>query len=466
MRLCRMAGAAAVLSLLGASAGIAGGDGGSYNASAQTRCDGVFSNGTRIDVSDPKDLADVPGKQTFCDFHTFGWNQFLWLVESVDGQPRFMGFAPWYNMLSHDPALDKPAPYPGGSTALKTALLDKTQAGSGDELIDVDGQLVRYDIRYDETAYNFVVRENLYDKSGYDKACDPDDKGVCANNVWLPPNGTDNGNFMELKTSWRTFDEGECPEDEMFCEGDFGLVGMHIVEKTPTHGESIWVSMEHIANVPDCEPGHSLSIAETGPDGMAWNFFDPKTAPDSVMKSKTCNVTGDSPQCNGDPNKDGKTRQVNVCRTDMLPAGGASDANCAVVPSSEGDKNANSKGNVACLNASLRPKLEGPWGNYHLIGTLWTKPGQGPTQDFRIKVFQDEEKGLSYVDAVGLPHLANATMETYLQVGATGYDPLGNNATQAGCFFCHNLPDKSYQMDLSHFPTKLDASVENLKSAH
>lgn len=54
-------------------------------------------------------------------------------------------------------------------------------------------------------------------------------------------------------------------------------------------------------------------------------------------------------------------------------------------------------------------------------------------------------------------------METWLQSGSTGYDPKHNNATRAGCFFCHNLPS-AYTVaspsdhrsdDLSHFPGKL-----------
>ena len=49
-------------------------------------------------------------------------------------------------------------------------------------------------------------------------------------------------------------------------------------------------------------------------------------------------------------------------------------------------------------------------------------------------------------------------METWLQSGSTGYDPFGTNATQAGCFLCHNPPSASGQFaqdDLSHYPGKL-----------
>jgi hypothetical protein len=43
-------------------------------------CNGTFSDGTSISVKSPAWLADVPGQKSLCDFHTFAWNQFLYLV--------------------------------------------------------------------------------------------------------------------------------------------------------------------------------------------------------------------------------------------------------------------------------------------------------------------------------------------------------------------------------------------------
>ena len=67
---------------------------------------------------------------------------------------------------------------------------------------------------------------------------------------------------------------------------------------------------------------------------------------------------------------------------------------------------------------------------------------------------------LPYVEPVGFPHLANTTMETFMQDGSTGYDPFGSNATKAGCFNCHNLPSlgnpQFSQLDLSHVVSKFD----------
>jgi len=46
---------------------------------ATPRCDGAFSDGTRINPASLTYLNDVPGDQLFCDFHTFAWNQFIYL---------------------------------------------------------------------------------------------------------------------------------------------------------------------------------------------------------------------------------------------------------------------------------------------------------------------------------------------------------------------------------------------------
>jgi hypothetical protein len=90
---------------------------------------------------------------------------------------------------------------------------------------------------------------------------------------------------------------------------------------------------------------------------------------------------------------------------------------------------------------------------------VWTAGGMGPNQDFRIQIFQTQVPSLPYVAPSGFTHLADTTMETWLQKGSTGYDPFGTNATQAGCFLCHNEPSGfgpgNRQADLSHFPGKL-----------
>lgn len=451
-------------------------DGGVPTPSTAT-CTGAFSGGGQINVAAPVFLNDVPQGQIFCDFHTFAWNQFIYLTQMApdpnNGKavtPLFLQMAPWYNLLKPDGS-KAPGTYPGGNTALQASGLDQGQAGTDDHLVDVNGATVLYDIRFNATMYNFVVQNGLYTEATYKKACLPDAGGNCQNPLWLSPTTVTTPaapGALEVKTSWRDFGTAKaCPATSFYCNGRFALAGLHLVQKTQTHGEWIWASFEHVANDPDCAPGGDTPIAATSPLGTPWSFFNPQTAGPTVMSSKTCSVTGPTPQCNADPAPGSSTTyvQVNICRTDTLPAGGATAANCVAVPDGPKQPASNSPGNVACLNATFQPQMKGIWKNYKMIGSLWIRGTNPPTQPFTIQNFQTAQKNVKFGEPIGFPHLANTTMETWLQTGSTGYDPFGTNATQAGCFLCHQLPTNKANTatfsasttsdDLSHFTNKL-----------
>ncbi|KYG08090.1 hypothetical protein BE21_25705 [Sorangium cellulosum] len=373
--------------------------------------------------------------------------------------------APWYNLFV--PPGKKPADYPGGSTTLSVHHLDQLAAQAGDDysLVDATGATVLYDIRVNEPMFRDIQKRNLYSAAGFDAACKADG-GDCTQETYLPPNEGSGEGSVELKTAWRDFGAKSCPTS-MYCVGHWGLAGMHVVQKTKLHGEWIWASFEHVDNSPDCQPGGSNPIAATGPSGQPWALFDPTTAPAGVMSSGVCDVKAKPPQCNGDPRTNapcGGTGQpacvfkaINVCRTDQLPAGGASNQNCTVDNTPAGNAR-----NVACLNATLDPQLSGPWTNYRLVGTVWVEGGVAPTQDFRVNIFQEpSDAGVPSKDAAGSVHMANTTMETWMQTGSTGFEPPNvQNDKKAGCFQCHHLPNAPStasfpQGDLSHIFSKI-----------
>ncbi|MDR3528589.1 MAG: hypothetical protein P4L57_15065, partial [Rhizomicrobium sp.] len=381
-------------------------------------CTGTYSNGVAIAVKAPVYMPDVgyvaKGKalgataQTSCDVFTFAWNQFLYYTQAVKiaaphsgaFAPRFLTLAPWYNVLKTDGS-PQPGAYPGGPTDLRTAKLDQGQAGDDDHLLDVAGNTVRYDIRFDSNMYQSIVLQNLYTEALFTKACvpDPSNNGTCKNNakIWMTPSGANEHpepGALEVKTAWRDFGSpAACPATQFYCNGRFGLVGFHYVNKTFSHGEWIWASFEHVSNDPDCAPTGDTPIAPKSPLGTAWSFFNPASVPPAVMASKICSVTAPSPQCNTNP-VSGKVgpnktyKAINVCRTLVIAPGGASAANCKVMPPGSVPGSDNGPGNVACLNATIMPQLTGVWKNYKLIGAVWTKGGMGPNTDFRITTFQ------------------------------------------------------------------------------
>jgi len=454
-------------------------------AAAQTLCNGVFSNGNAINVTRPVSQVDVgyvpasgygkkppfpaisAAQQTSCDVNTFAWNQFLYLT-SINGSvnyPRFMLMAPWYNVLLPNGS-PPPKAYPGGPVNLETAMLDQGQAGNDNHLLDVNGNTVRYDIRFDPVMYSGIAGGQVYTRDLFTQQCQPDAKtGTCANEdtskVWLPPTGANEqpeAGSIEVKTAWRDFGApGKCPSD-FYCQGRFGLVGLHYVNKTFSHGEWVWATFEHVSNDPDCAPGGDQPIAAAPPVGPAWSFFNPKTVPSGVMTSKMCNVQSSPPQCNTDPKSGTSWVPVNVCRTISAAAGGASATNCAVTAGAD-----NVAGNVSCLNATIMPKRSGPWRNYKLVGALWVEGGMGFMTDFRVVGFQTPLPNYQNATPTGIPFLANTTMETWFQHSSSGYRQtgatIGQGGADAGCFLCHNLPSAfgshNKQMDLSHFPGKL-----------
>ena len=457
-------------------------------------CSGQFSDGTHIAPAAPQYLQDVPGQQFFCDFHTFAWNQFTWLIGSDQtgptATPRFMQMAPWYNLLKPAGA-PTPTAYPGGPTTLSTAHLTQMrgQADGDLELVDVAGQTVRYDIRFNQTMYDWVLQNGLWNEAGYLAACKANAGGNCTNTagLFLPPAAAPASNVgaLEVKTAWRDFGTAAaCPATEYYCNGRFGLVGMHIVQKTQTHGEWIWASFEHVANAPDCRPSGDTPIAPTSPlPNTPWAFFNPATAGPGVMSSRICVVNPNLPaasQCNANPSLGTKPptyKQVNVCRTDSLPPGGDSPKNCRV--SQNGIiADANNGGNVACLNASLQPQMSGVWKNYKMIGSEWVKGTTPPNVPFTISPFQAQTGTAKLGIAVGFPNLANTTMETWVQkddVLVINNNPIGPKP--AGCFGCHNLAPsgttvytattgKFAEDDFSHFPGKLPAGKLSAVLSH
>ena len=458
-------------------------------AAATQTCTGMFSNGNAINVGTPVNQVDVgfnpsPGygkkppfspigqaQQTGCDVESFAWNQFLYLTanDPATKAPRFMGMAPWYNALKVNGS-PQPGPYPGGSTALQTALLDQGQAGNDNHLLDVNGNTVRYDIRFNDNMYNAITQGQVYTQALFMAACGvtAPTNAPCPNEstskVWLAPTGANElpeQGAVEIKTAWRDFGPGgTCPAD-YYCQGRFGLVGFHYVNKMNSHGEWVWATFEHVANDPDCSPGGDQPIAATGPGGQAWAFFNTKTVPPGVMSSQTCNVTSSPPQCNTNPKSGNSWVPINVCRTIAAAAGGANTANCAV------NGNTNVAGNISCLNATIMPQRTGPWTNYKLVGAVWANGNTAFMTNFYVVGFQQPIPNYNPATPTGIPFLANTTMETWFQHASSGYRQkgatVGNGGADAGCFLCHNLPSEfgahNKQMDLSHFPGKLPSAT-------
>lgn len=464
------------ISLLGASPAFAANSAGCTTNAAN----GGIVNGQTLWEDVP--MASGQRSATDCDVDQFAWNNFLHLVSNDSGgHPRFMSLAPWNQAL---PKSGKPT-WTGKYTPLETSQmlsnLNQLQAGDDFHLLDVGGKTVTYDIRVNQDFVNFIASSGTYTTQAIAKQTASFTKDSSTGGIWLPPTSPDSKQFaLELKTAWREFGQN-CPADIMHCETDsagkqWGLIGMHLVQKTPQHGEMIWASFEHIANSPDCGSGGNNPIVQN-PNGLnanqkigdlkdktGWNLFDYSSYKKAGGDGKTCSFpqTGkDDGQCLKDPNPSGDNKtwlSVNVCRTDALPpATGCETANDNLAIAS-------------CLNSSVQQNLPSSlaakWKNYRLIGAeyvFWGSTGtgaplvgcwnfkDGPKNEFGLQCVADKSGEIS-VALRGTVNLANTTMETWMQKGINLTAANKNVGTLVGqdCFSCHQPTTASYQGDMSH----------------
>lgn len=146
-------------------------------------------------------------------------------------------------------------------------ITDLFQATGEQWLIAQNSGLVWYEVMINEKEFNFIYDNHLYDVDSlwtFGK-----EKGA----IWLPTES------MELKASWLQFSDEEYENNENNIQGRYkivracipqsvgfdakgnlqlsdyqptyiGLIGLHIITKTPSAPQLIWATFEHVDNVP------------------------------------------------------------------------------------------------------------------------------------------------------------------------------------------------------------------------
>ncbi len=274
-------------------------------------------------------------------------------------------------------------------------LRDTKQAFTHAPLIDLNSNLVWYEVKVNETYYDYVVSNKYYDsryqpKSGIDyPAGAADAPGVGAIRVkaaWKIMGGK-NSKFPDDPSRFYTTTALIYHPDTQQCSAQqVGLVGLHIVQKTETFPRYTWSTFEHVDNAPT-----QAEIDDGSAAKKKWNFYNPAS-----------NAKPNQPQKNPP-----YTTPTQVVR---------------VVPIN---------GNPVPANASFRAAMkalraDNVWQNYVLVATQWGGPDfdSGPTQP---------------------KFLANTTMETYLQ------EPIDDPNSPHGCINCHSAFGASKDGDFQLF---------------
>lgn len=399
-------------------------------------------------IANPSLPVDVGSEQTNCNFHQFMWQSLLYLVQPNRTGSNVLEFETWmptYGLFVGPNELPKKwgsivkPNYCKGFYKPEANYIfsDLTlQAGAHKPLIDKSLNNVFYNISVNKPAYDFITSCNLYKaQCALTLAPDllsPGDMKI----VDIPkkyPNLAFPDQSIELKTSWKILNKQEQASNTFYttrgsvkspgksCQENvvLGLIGLHIVSKTPTHPEFIWATFEHRNNAPEC----NIKNAKP-PLGGDWSLYDKNCQGDCTtnkyIKGKSTQVCRMHPW--GDPVKGEFPNNLN-CNSIPPPAYICSkDVRKYII-----DTNTQ---NLISINNSVSTMLQRLpsgnrnrlWKNYALVGNVWTINGELPPN------LQSQRGSLSS---------ANTSMETYVQNG-------GANVTNPNnCFSCHNQNGKT-----------------------
>lgn len=247
-------------------------------------------------------------------------------------------------------------------------LEDINQAGLGDlefPLVAQNRSFVRYEIRVNRLEYDFVRDRQLYLRKNLPQPETPlefPDQSVTVKAAWreLPDDESVRQRFYSVRAKVVDWGKDGTP---VLTDRTVGLVGLHVVHKTPKRRNWAWATFEHVDNTERSPGGISPPSFNSKDEGM--KFTDPGTN----VNPKKIEVGKPIPK---DP------QPVEVARK------------TPVHPTTEK------------INDAYRghAQIKGTvWRNYRLVVTQWpSPPGDGPPSARFPK-----------------NNVANVTMETYHQ---------------------------------------------------
>jgi hypothetical protein len=281
---------------------------------------------------------------------------------------------------------------------------DEVQA-TGQVLIDQDRNLVRYEKRFNQDEYNYIVQKQLYNANTQAAV-------AAAEGIVLPAGSTEYGpsGAIEIKAAWRVLDGEAATITNRYkktmallydpstntCSGPtlMGLVGLHIIRKTPNLQQISWSTFEQVDNVPAGQP-HDESIP--------YSFYSPTCQAPAPC---TANAT---PAPTPAPPATPTFEPVQVERVQQL----------------EPDVQAL---NLAAQQMITQTNPGSVWQYYQLINVRWAKNNDPnfPAAGMTINEVATAISRLGFTSSGPQP-VNNVTMETYVQ----GFDCLSCHAGAA-----------------------------------
>jgi len=246
---------------------------------------------------------------------------------------------------------------------------DVTQAKSHKPLFDQNGNYVMYEILYNRSAFDYVIKNELYNSKNQ-------------NNIDFPMGSpeTEEVGAMRVKAAWMKFNWDEPwkkkyfytslgqvidPVTEICDTATLALVGLHIVHKIESKKQWVWSTFEHMYNCPDAS-----GWPELPQDWKKYSFFDPSKPGPYNAKPNSVAIINQTP--------------VQVQRVTPIPK------ETKVI-------------NKAYQNLMRSYSDDNVWQYYMLVDTQWPNKEVGETVNY--KPTPDK--------------LANTVMETYIQETST-----------------------------------------------
>jgi hypothetical protein len=380
---------------------------------------------------------------SFCAFHQWAWQSFLWLTQTTGGKLRFETFPTVEDVIAGKDTASTRGPMKLAVRTQKVhgphqSLNEVTQADSLGVLVAHGGRASYYAQYVNPQMFQQIVSLHWNDPKVLNQ---------------IPPNTEFATGDVELKVSWKIVEPGEAASkysnyyvrpalvDRLVTgpDGNVGidkkspplavqvaLVGFHVVGWVQGHPEAVWATFEHDDNAPDLAPSQSPSVPVSSRD---WAFYTAGTL------ALNCNQV-DTSQLTLDAATQTLTPVTQVCR--QFPFGMAA----GTAPT---DPNLRA---ITTLNASVKSQLgEDTAKSYFEVGAIWTNGDLQPNNDQQAHL-------------VGSTLLNNSVIETFTQNIQTSHD----------CFSCHNTlmynpttptfpPLQGTNINLSH--VILQAYVDN-----
>lgn len=251
-------------------------------------------------------------------------------------------------------------------------------------IIAMNNTYIRYATAYNRLAFDDIVAKRLYLASSLGTPAKPvvfSNAAITVKSAWMDMQGVKNpGRFYVRKAIAVNLETGVAEER------DFGLIGLHIVQKTPNRPQWVWSTFEHVDNVPPGR-GEDLSLhdgSKTAMPGTNPIQFPPPPVP---APQDRFNITRDKDH----PIHPRTVETNNLYRAELA-------------------------------------KVNSVWQNYQLVMTQWprTIPPATPADPKKPGTPPTTFPG-SPISTLAVSAFANTTLETFDQT-----------TVFRGCMACHN----------------------------